>query len=139
MGILPDSLPHTFTTQEASNLLKWQGSVKGLSHSLLADGFRKFRVVGAQPGEPMRTVWRRPTVAAATIECPCRCHTGTCGANDMDLAERTIRMIMSLRPHDVKVIEEVEALVRRAGVDHAKAALAVVKNARPSLYDEVPF
>lgn len=57
----------------------------------------------------------------------------------MDLAERTIRIMMSLRPHDVKVIEEVDALVRRAGVDHAKAALAVVKNARPSLYDEVPF
>lgn len=123
MSIFPDVLPHTFTTQEASDLLKWQGSVKGLSHSLMADGFKKFRVVGAKLGEPMRTVWRRPSVAVATSECGCRCHTGTCGASSMDLAERAIRLVEMLCPLEARMIEEIQYLVNRAGVDYARAAL----------------
>lgn len=132
MAIFPDILPHTFTIQEATDLLKWQGSPQGLAHSLKADGFSKFRVVGATPGAPMRTVWRRPVADA--VACSCRCHTGTCGANDMDLAERAIRLVEMLRPLDVKMIEEIQYLVNRAGVDHAKAALNPV-----DLDDDVPF
>jgi len=134
MSIFPDILPHSFTTQEASDLLNWQGSVKGLSHSLMADGFKKFRVVGAKLGEPMRTVWRRPSVATASPECRCRCHTGTCGANDMDLAERAIGLVQMLRPLDVKMIEEIQYLVNRAGVDYGRAALNPV-----DLDSDVPF
>ena len=133
-----DGLPETFSIREAFDILGWQGSRKGLARHLQSEGFTS-AVVRDAPSRPARVMWRHPTPVALKESCPCRCHTGTCGANDMDLAERTIQMIRVLRPHDVQVIKEVDELVRRAGVDHAKAALAVVKNARPSLYDEVPF
>ena len=41
----------------------------------------------------------------------------------MDLAERAIRLVEMLRPIDVKMLEELQYIVNRAGVDHAKAAL----------------
>ena len=133
-----NGLPETFSIREAFDILAWQGSRKGLARHLEAQGFTKSPWYDDRSRDT-RIMWRHPAPVILKEPCPCRCHTGTCGANDMDLAERTIRIMMSLRPHVVKVIEEIDALVRRAGVDHAKAALAIVKNARPSLYDEVPF
>lgn len=133
-----NGLPETFSIREAFDILGLQGSRKGLARHLEAQGFTKSAWYDDRSRDT-RMIWRHPKHAPTMKSCPCRCHTGTCGASDMDLAERTIRMIMSLRPHDVKVIEEVDALVRRAGVDHAKAALAIGKTARPSLYDDVPF
>lgn len=133
-----NGLPETFSTREAFDILAWQGSRRGLARHLQAEGFTS--ALARDPtSKATRIMWRHPAPVMLKESCSCRCHTETCGANDMDLAERTIRIMMSLRPHDVKVIEEIDALVRRAGVDHAKAALAVVKNGRPSLYDEVPF
>lgn len=50
----------------------------------------------------------------------------------MLLAERAIQLIEKLRPISVDMVERIEALVDRAGVDHAKAALGPTD-------DEVPF
>lgn len=133
-----DGLPETFSIREAFDLLGWQGSRKGLARHLQSEGFT-CTFIGEPGSKSARMMWRHTAPVAAMPACQCCCHTGTCGANDMDLAERTIRIMMSLRPHDVKVIEEVDALVRRAGFEHARAALAVVKNARPSLYDDAPL
>jgi len=134
MAIFPDILPDTFSIAQAADLLNWQGTLPGLAHSLASDGYVKFRVA-ATVNSPSRFIWRRrarPIVP--DNQCACRCHTGTCGANDMDLAERVIRLIEKLRLIDVKAIRELEHLVDRAGVDHAQAALKAAD------YDsDVPF
>lgn len=115
-----DGLPESFSTGDAHDILKWQGSRLGLARHLEAAGY--VRALRHDAGSrTLRYIWRRPP--ATPPSCTCRCHTGTWGANDMDLAERAIQLIEMLRPLDVNMIEEIERLVDRAGVDYAKAAL----------------
>lgn len=66
--------------------------------------------------------------------CNCRCHTGTCGENDMVLAERTIQLIRRLSISAPDAIEAVDYLVRRAGVDFARTDIGLFPTD-----DEVPF
>lgn len=126
-----NGLPESFSIREAFDILGWQGSRKGLARHLEAQGFTKSPWYDDRSRD-IRIMWRRPPHVA--IPCLCRCHTGTCGANDMDLAERAIRLVEMLRPLDVKMVEEIQHLVNRAGVNHATVAL------RPLNPDsEVPF
>lgn len=128
-----DGLPETFSIREAFDILGWQGSRKGLARHLQSEGFTS-AIVRDATSKSARIMWRHPAQVILKGACPCRCHTGTCGAKDMDLAERAIRLVEMLRPLDVKMVEEIQYLVNRAGVDHAKAAL------RPFDPDsEVPF
>ncbi|WP_231420898.1 hypothetical protein [Sphingomonas sp. Leaf205] len=128
-----NGLPETFTIREAFDLLGWQGSRKGLARHLQSEGFTS--TMARIPGDAgARMIWRHPKPALTIESCPCRCHTGTCGANDMDLAERAIRLVQILRPRDAKMLEAIEYLVNRAGVDHAKATLNPV-----DLDSDVPF
>lgn len=126
-------LPKAFTTREAFKILKWQGSRKGLARHLEAQGFTKSPWYDDRSRD-VRMMWRHPAPVTLKESCPCRCHTGTCGANDMDLAERAIRLVEMLRPLEVKMVEEIQYLVNRAGVDHAKSALRPI-----DLNAKVPF
>ncbi|KQO57690.1 hypothetical protein [Sphingomonas sp. Leaf257] len=67
-------------------------------------------------------------------ECACQCHENTCGAADMDMAERTLCLITSLRPIGADMVDRLDELVRRAGPAHARAFLT---NFSPD--DGVPF
>lgn len=128
-----DGLPETFSIREAFDILGWQGSRKGLARHLQAEGFTS--ALARDPtSKAVRIMWRHPAPVMLKESCPCRCHTGTCGANDMDLAERAIRLVEMLRPLDVKMVEEIQYLVNRAGVDHARVALRPI-----DLDAEVPF
>jgi hypothetical protein len=128
-----DGMPEIFSTREAFTLLDWQGSRQGLARHLQASGFEL--VTARQPnGHGTRRMWRRPEGLVAAPTCACRCHTGTCGANDMVLAERTIRLIEKLRPYSEEAIMQIVDLVHRAGVDHASAALD-----QAALDADVPF
>jgi hypothetical protein len=70
----------------------------------------------------------------SAFSCPCRCHTGTCGENDMVMAERAIQLALILRPISVDMLDAIDDLVIRAGVEFARDAV-------PSfdLDDRVPF
>lgn len=133
MGIFPNILPDAFSIEEAADLLDWQGTLPGLSHSLMADGFVKFRA-SATVNSPSRFMWRKPIPTTAPDQCTCRCHTGTCGANDMDLAERSLRLVEAMGIRDGETITVLDDLVSRAGVDYAKAALKF-----GNLDSDVPF
>ncbi len=124
-------LPETFTIREAFDILPWQGSRKGLARHLQSEGFTS-SVVGDAKGA--RMMWRHPAPVMRMASCPCRCHTGTCGANDMDLAERSLVLVERLRLFDADSITALHDLVHRAGVDYAQAALK-----RVALDDDVPF
>jgi hypothetical protein len=120
-----------FTTDEASAALDWTGSRKGLAYQLKALGYetRMF----CRPGEhSARKIWIAPI--RSRDECTCRCHTGTCGENDMVLAERAIRLIEKLRPLGADTINAISDLVHRAGVDFARAALPI-----GGIDDDLPF
>lgn len=148
MVIGTDILPDTFSIEQAADVLNWQGTLPGLSRSLQADGFEKFRASATVDGGS-RLRWRRPAsdaspdlaalagprmVEATSKPCTCRCHTGTCGANDMDLAERSLQLVERLRLSDADTITVLHDLVHRAGVNHAQAALK-----RIALDQDVPF
>jgi len=128
-----DGLPESFTTREAFDILGWQGSRKGLARHLQAEGF--ISALARDPtSKAVRIMWRHPTPAMLKETCPCRCHTSTCGANDMDLAERSLQLVERLRLSDADTITVLHDLVHRAGVDHAQAALK-----RIALDQDVPF
>lgn len=119
-----------FTTDEAIEALDWAGSRKGLARHLEALGYegRKER---APYQTTVHTVWTSPH---RRDDCVCRCHTGTCGENDMVLAERAIRLVEKLRPLGADTIQALVDLVDRAGVDFARAA---VPTSAPD--DDCPF
>ena len=66
--------------------------------------------------------------------CNCRCHTGTCGENDMVLAERALRLIITIRPIGADGMQAIADLVDRAGVEFARTAIG-----HGDLDDDVPF
>jgi hypothetical protein len=117
-----------FTLDEAIVALGWVGGRRGLAHMLQASGYVR-RKERASPGG-MRTIWLS---THRRDDCLCRCHTGTCGENDMVLAERAIALVERLRPFGADGIQAIIDLVDRAGVDFARAALS------RSLDDEVPL
>jgi len=121
-----------FSIEEAKAALKWPLGTMALAHQLSQLGFTK-SVRGG------KRLWTAPPVPQA--DCGCRCHTGTCGANAMLLAERTLRVVLSLRPMDRRMIEDIERIVDAAGVDFARTAIEK-ENGYPldaDLTDEVPF
>lgn len=147
-------LPHQFTTEQAVTALRWGGSPKGLALLLSANGFVK-TVRRTDSGS--RRVWIRSKNAARWKaeqgiqrlrddhvklniahgehpQCACQCHENTCGAAAMDMAERTLRLITSLRPMSTDMVERLDELVQRAGPAHARTAL---ENFSPD--DGVPF
>lgn len=129
-----NGLPEAFSIREAFKFLDWQGSRKGLARHLEANGY-----AGVERYDPrsraMRVMWSVPAPPPVPMsECHCRCHTNTCGANDMDLAERSIQLVERLCLNDADTITVLHDLVHRAGVDHAQAALK-----RVALDDDVPF
>jgi hypothetical protein len=120
-----------FTTNEAVEALDWTGSrralvaeLRGLSYSSLQRHRRGDTHVSK--------IWRAPPHPVS--ECSCRCHTGTCGANDMVLAERTLRLIITIRPIGADGMQAIADLVDRAGVDFAREAIGL-----GDLDDDVPF
>jgi hypothetical protein len=126
-----DDLPETFTVRDAVRILQWQGSPKVLTRHLERRGFVKF--MGRDPtGTGSCMQFRRPVKVA--VPCACRCHTGTCGANDMDMAERSLRMVEAMGIRDADTITVLNDLVIRAGVDYAKTALNF-----GNLDSDVPF
>lgn len=128
---VPNALPESFSIREAFDILKWQGSRQGLARHLEADGY--VRALRHDAGSrTLRHIWRRRPIAPPP--CACRCHTGTCGANDMDLAERTVRLIERVFIADAEAIGAIDEMVSRAGVEHAQVALK-----RIPLDDDVPF
>ncbi|WP_267396978.1 MULTISPECIES: hypothetical protein [unclassified Sphingomonas] len=62
----------------------------------------------------------------------CRCHIGTCGENDMVMVERAIQLALILRPVSVEMLDAIDHLVIRAGVEFARDAV-------PFVDDKVPF
>lgn len=66
-------------------------------------------------------------------DCPCECHANTCGAADMAMAERTIRLVAGLRPYSADMVNALDELVLRAGPEKARAAIGEL------LDEEVPF
>ena len=86
--------------------------------------------------QPVATAWgsteaqdRHDRMAA----CPCECHANTCGAADMAMAERTIRLVAGLRPYSADMVNALDDLVQRAGPEKARAAIGEL------LDEEVPF
>jgi len=128
-----DGLPETFSIREAFDILGWQGSRKGLARHLQAEGFTS-GLARDSTSKAVRIMWQHPAPLMLKESCPCRCHIGTCGANDMDLAERSLQLVERLRLSDADTITALHDLVHRAGVNHAKAALK-----RIALDDDVPF
>lgn len=88
----------------------------------------------------IRGAWRNAleardeAIALANRSCPCRCHTGTCGENDMVLAERAVRLISRLSAVTPDAVEAIDYMVQRAGVNFARAAVE-----RAPDDDEMPF
>lgn len=124
--------PSPFSLVKAKEAIEWPHGIKALAHQLGQLGFTQSTKRG-------KRLWSAP--AAVQIGCGCRCHTGTCGANAMLLAERTLRVITSLRPMDRRMIEDIERIVDAAGVDFARAAIEK-ENGYPlgvDLTDEGPF
>jgi hypothetical protein len=113
-------LPYQFTLAEARDILNWTLSNHALAHQLRGQGYRTAKRLH---DDALRNVWFHPDPTGAT--CDCRCHTGTCGANDMDMAERAIRLIERLRPISADMVQAIVDLVDRAGVDHARKALGI--------------
>ncbi|MCP4025698.1 MAG: hypothetical protein GY736_05215 [Sphingomonas sp.] len=108
-----------FTTDEAIVALGWAGSRKGLARYLQGLGYGRSKS-RAPYQTTIRTIWTSPH---RRDDCVCRCHTGTCGENDMVLAERAIRLVETLRPFGADGIQAIVDLVDRAGVDFARAAV----------------
>lgn len=159
-----DRLPDTFTLKTARKDLAWQGTDKGLAFVLHDNGFAKKRTrhggvlwlrlesASNHRARQAQTAWQKAhdqilsylsqarehaalaTRAPADRGCACQCHDNTCGAAAMDMAERILRLIASLRPTSADMIEQLSTLVERAGPTHARAAL---KNFSPD--DGVPF
>ncbi|MGO1303647.1 MAG: hypothetical protein ACTMKV_02560 [Sphingomonas parapaucimobilis] len=150
-------LPDQSTTNEAHRVLRWIGTRSGFGSMLVGNGFvRTIR----RAGKTNHHVWIRPTskrpltqkardelldrvrsadnafsASIAVIpECTCQCHENTCGAADMDMAERTLRLVESLRPIGADVIERLDELVQRAGPAHARDSLG-----KTDFDDKVPF
>jgi hypothetical protein len=118
-----------FTTHEAEQALDWTLGSKALAHQLKALGYTS-RMARQPGGHGRRKVWTAPP--RRQDECTCRCHTGTCGENDMVMAERAIRLVEKLRPLGADTIQAIVDLVDRAGVDYARTAL-------PDMNDDCPF
>lgn len=120
-----------FTTREAMAAVDWTGSRRALAKEIERRGYQP--LLRRRRGENGVTViWRAPVPPVS--ECPCRCHTGTCGENDMVLAERAIRLILSVRPIGADGMQAIVELVDRAGVNFARTAIGV-----GDLDDDVPF
>lgn len=147
-----DRLPPRFKLSTARRLLAWQGTDRGLARILSNGGFWRARtakgfiyhrpnIVTMTGGEPIaaRFIDDAPTPRSGRLsqpapECACQCHENTCGAADMDMAERTLRLITSLRPIGTDMVDRLDELVTRAGPAHARA---FIKNFSPD--DGVPF
>lgn len=117
-----------FTISQAAHAAHWQGSLAALARMLSGAGYTARATRGG------KRLWSPPPAA---VTCSCRCHTGTCGENDMVLAERTIRLLQNLRPMSSDMIVALDDIVQRAGVDYARAAIGVPGT--PPLDDDVPF
>ncbi|WP_428968057.1 hypothetical protein ACQR50_09135 [Sphingomonas sp. Xoc002] len=154
-----DRLPPRFKLSTARRLLAWQGTDRGLSRVLSNGGFWRVRtakgfiyhranIVMMTGGEPIaaRFIDDAPTPRGRRLfqdteggpsqlppECACQCHENTCGAAAMDMAERTLRLIISLRPIGADMVDRLDELVTHAGPAHARALL---KNFSPD--DGVP-
>lgn len=120
-----------FTTGEAVEALDWTGSRRALVAELRGLGYSSLQRQRRGDTHVCR-VWRAPPHPVS--ECSCRCHTGTCGENDMVLAERTLNLITMIRPIGADGIQAIADLVDRAGVEFARAAIG-----HGVLDDEVPF
>jgi hypothetical protein len=108
--------------------------------------YRKARIVhinearlaiGREPAPPSGFTTRPvfiPAEPPAQPDCACRCHTGTCGENDMVMAERTILLVERLRPMSRDLVDAIDDLVQRAGVDFARASTGTYPTD-----DDVPF
>ena len=128
-----------FTTRAAAMAHGTSLPPKAVSRALRGMGYQA-RKERTADGLALVTRWYLAGATAPEVSteqamqaCPCQCHDNTCGAADMDVAERTLRVIENLRPLDVRMIEAIEHLVDRAGPRHAAAYLGN----RPD--DEVPF
>lgn len=147
-----DALPSTFTLKTARQDLRWQGSVVGLARLLQNNGF-----AATEPRHGKKRLWirvestsehRRRLAAAALHDQVNRVRealaharagriiAGTANQPDaaIDMAERTLRLVISLRPMSTDMIDRLDELVQRAGPAHARAFL---KNFSPD--DGVPF
>jgi len=144
-----DRLPPRFKLSTARRLLAWQGTDRGLSRVLSNGGFWRVRtakgfiyhrpnIVTMTGGEPIaaRFIDDAPAPLSGRLfpdtdggpsqpapECACQCHENTCGAADMDMAERTLRLITSLRLIGADMVDRLDELVTRAGPAHARAFL----------------
>ncbi len=135
-------LPARFTLPEAERLLRWQGTTKGLSRLLMDNGYVPRQGAGKRHWSQPQTQAKWMTEPADDFRleihppqsCACQCHENTCGAADMDMAERTLRLVTSLRPIGADMVDLLNELVTRAGPAHARAFL---KNFSPD--DGVPF
>lgn len=108
-----------FTTAEAANALGSTLSTSTLAYRLSELGFDK-KSARRAGDSANRQYW---CARAEQPACTCRCHAGTCGANDMILAQRTIDLVAQIRPTSAEMIELIDDLVRRAGVEFAKDAM----------------
>lgn len=147
-----DRLPQTFALETARKELNWQGTNKGLKRLLTANGFsaseyrpgRQFVWIrlesAAEHGQRVAQAALRKQIARIR-EAADRVHADrkvaqVASASDpiKDMAERTLRLVTSLRPVSTDMVDRLDELVQRAGPAHARAFL---ENYSPD--DGVPF
>lgn len=124
--------PAPFTLTEAREAIGWPASNRALADRLRDLGYVAYRMRKAGSTGTER-VWK-PDPNSTALPCACRCHTGTCGENDMVMAERTIRLVERLRPMSRDFVDAIDDLVQRAGVDFARASTGTYPTD-----DDVPF
>lgn len=124
--------PPPFTLAEARQTIGWSASNRALADRLRDLGYIAYRArkTGSTGTERL---WQ-PDPNSNVLPCACRCHTGTCGENDMVMAERAIRIVERLRPRHRDLIDAIDDLVQRAGVDFARQSTGTYPTD-----DDVPF
>ena len=127
-----DGLPASFTTRNAFDILKWQGSRKGLARHLEADGYvRVATFIGN--GDGTRMVWRKPSpVGISASPPPVDSDRWECGS-DEQIAKLALRLIERNAIATIEAFHWLEGQISAAGPRFCREMLMRFSD------EEVPF